>query len=458
MNKKVHKLGLKRTSIIMAVLTAVFSLFLFTLSFRVYSISNRLQESSNEYISSQLAASRLKQGSDNFMKYVRSYVVTGDEAYLKYYQTEHDVTRTYELAYNELLPYITTPYLENTFNNITKYQDMLFSLDALSIQLTMDVYGVEDETYLEMFDEKDYLSDFYKNLTPEQKNKYAIETAFGFGNRPQAEGSYEMDKRIIDDNIESLLKQLASEAQKKQDEDMQLMKLSMQLLRIDSMILLFIVLIDVFFIIKYVVRPLVSNANHINNDEFLDEQGVAEIRTLAISYNDMYAKVKEDNRKLSYEASHDSLTDLYNRQAYYDLKNSNLLTNICLLHIDVDDFKSINDTYGHDVGDKVLKKISETLKCLFRSGDLIYRLGGDEFVVIMIEVGNNYHEIIEEKKNSLYKIMQDDSDGVPKITLSIGASYVQGLADIDSTYKQADKALYKAKAEGKNTIVFYEDI
>ena len=125
--------------------------------------------------------------------------------------------------------------------------------------------------------------------------------------------------------------------------------------------------------------------------------------------------------------------------------------------LDVDDFKGFNDTYGHDVGDKVLQKISRVLSTNVRSEDLIFRLGGDEFAIALQGVRNENRDVIEKKMEKIRNDLLKKDDDTPVIRISLGASFSDGKLDIDNKYKEADIALYRAKEE-KNKLVFYEDV
>ena len=161
--------------------------------------------------------------------------------------------------------------------------------------------------------------------------------------------------------------------------------------------------------------------------------------------------------KLSYEASHDSLTGLLNRNAY-NLSQSDLDdTNFCFILLDVDDFKGFNDTFGHDVGDKVLQKIARVLSSNVRSEDYVFRLGGDEFAIVLQGVKEENRNIIEKKMEKVRNDLLIKDDDTPVIKISLGATFSSGKLDMDRIYKEADVALYRAKEE-KNRMVFYEDV
>ncbi len=127
-----------------------------------------------------------------------------------------------------------------------------------------------------------------------------------------------------------------------------------------------------------------------------------------------------------------------------------------MLILDIDDFKTINDTKGHQAGDQLLTQFAAALQHTFRSNDVIYRLGGDEFVVFMeklYELDNGIAAIMERFYKNMAAIHMDGL----KITSSIGIYAAKEKQDFQHYYKQADKALYQTKKAGKNHYTLYVD-
>ena len=128
-----------------------------------------------------------------------------------------------------------------------------------------------------------------------------------------------------------------------------------------------------------------------------------------------------------------------------------------MILIDLDKFKILNDTYGHETGDKALKRLAEVLKRAFRSEDYVCRIGGDEFAVIMVNATDKMKGLISSKAERIMDSVRDTKDGVPGFTLSIGVAFSDGKTDGDQIYKNADEALYKVKNGGKNGLAFFGD-
>ena len=126
-----------------------------------------------------------------------------------------------------------------------------------------------------------------------------------------------------------------------------------------------------------------------------------------------------------------------------------------MMLMDVDDFKSVNDNYGHDVGDKVLIRLVEVLKSVFRDDDCICRIGGDEFVVFMVHSSGIQQNLIESKIEQIRKGLADAGDGLPSVSVSIGIVNGKSVNGAENLFEKTDAAMYESKRKGKNTYTFY---
>ena len=164
----------------------------------------------------------------------------------------------------------------------------------------------------------------------------------------------------------------------------------------------------------------------------------------------------ENQREL---AGTDPLTSVANRRAFYDLANMELnkarryQTPISVLYMDIDNFKQINDHFGHPTGDKLLGAVARTIKNNIRAIDIVARLGGDEFGILLAETGAESAALVARKlKKKLLELMQDNGWSV---TLSVGAVTFEILPDsVDEMINTADSQMYNAKKNGKNRIQY----
>ncbi len=172
---------------------------------------------------------------------------------------------------------------------------------------------------------------------------------------------------------------------------------------------------------------------------------------------------KRTESKLEYLANHDALTSLPNRRLFYDRVQHSIARarrageGVAVLFLDLDQFKVINDTLSHQVGDHLLQKVAEKLNSSLREGDTLGRLGGDEYV-LLIEGSPDLHELtfIAEKILSLFKetFHVDGYDLYP--TCSVGISrFPDDAQDADALMRNADAAMYQAKEKGRNMYCFF---
>lgn len=177
---------------------------------------------------------------------------------------------------------------------------------------------------------------------------------------------------------------------------------------------------------------------------------------------------KEKLERLEYHATHDHLTDLPNRLLLLD-RIEHAIEKVVrhtivggLIFIDLDNFKEVNDTLGHEVGDKLLMKVSKTLKKCVRNEDTVARIGGDEFIILSDCIGNdkkvakvniiNLAQKIKSALNGIEKIDGHKNISTPSIGVTLFNDDTVGVTDI---IKQADTAMYEAKKQGKNSIEFF---
>ncbi len=166
------------------------------------------------------------------------------------------------------------------------------------------------------------------------------------------------------------------------------------------------------------------------------------------------ANANNHNKLLEF-ATKDSLTNLYNRRAFYDIFADNKQYPIGLMEIDLDFFKKINDTYGHDAGDEVLRVVANKLLEQEVKNVHAFRIGGEEFALLLLNFNLQQtlvianHLLTELRNNPI----QHNDKTIP-ITASIGVAVSEQTCDLDTLMKQADDHLYKAKNTGRNKIVY----
>ena len=220
-------------------------------------------------------------------------------------------------------------------------------------------------------------------------------------------------------------------------------------------------------------NELLSNQNKIKhlkiiaaeNKKFVQQRNILILFITVIVFYILLLRQIKVRKKLKYLAKIDSLTKLFNRRTLFEkgaealelAKNEKQSLSVILL--DVDFFKNINDNYGHDIGDEVIKIIAELGSETMRSRDLFARLGGEEFAGILPGVGCDEAKAIAERLRE--KVANKDLSELniqQKLTVSIGVACLDQIdTSFDDLLNAADIAMYFAKANGRNSVCQYND-
>ncbi len=203
-----------------------------------------------------------------------------------------------------------------------------------------------------------------------------------------------------------------------------------------------------------------EDCNFFNDD---DTPGIESKQMILSRVAEHYALVLGNLRlreRLKMESIHDPLTGLYNRrhmEAFLKReihRSERHRTHVGFIMLDIDHFKHVNDTHGHDTGDAVLKELGGLLQNSIRGGDIACRYGGEEFLLILPEVSLNIAAgRAEELRKRIQELRIHHNDKVLQITISLGvATLPEHGFDTNDVIKAADEALYQAKAEGRNRV------
>ena len=176
-----------------------------------------------------------------------------------------------------------------------------------------------------------------------------------------------------------------------------------------------------------------------------------EIIKLLDQTREVAQRLIEERNYLRDIANIDPLTGLNNRNALSRIRD---FTGIMM--VDIDDFKSINDTYGHDKGDEVIQKIAHLIKATTRAKDCVCRFGGDEFIAVFVDCP---HEVIRERAKKVGAMVSERvvlENPSRNVTTSIGYAFNNYNETFEQVMKHADIALYESKENGKNRVSEYK--
>ncbi len=179
-------------------------------------------------------------------------------------------------------------------------------------------------------------------------------------------------------------------------------------------------------------------------------------RYISVLMSDVTEEYRYKN-KLEQLIIQDELTGIYNRHYFNQVLNQEIKrhqryqTPLSMAFIDIDHFKNINDHYGHDVGDDVLKAMTNTIRHVLRDTDVFCRVGGEEFVVMMPQTTLQNAMVIAERMRQSVEMMHFDQLQ-ETVTISIGVVELFATESSTAFYKRADNALYQAKESGRNRV------
>ena len=187
------------------------------------------------------------------------------------------------------------------------------------------------------------------------------------------------------------------------------------------------------------------------------------MHTLLSAQVDLMEKLYSEVQKLS---TRDPLTNISNRRGFFEAATPQVQSafdreeNLSALMVDIDNFKIVNDIYGHFVGDQVLKSVAEEIEKALRQTDVLGRFGGEEFIAVLPDTTLELGVVIAERVRVRIENHQVFIDGYQiNVTVSIGVSHMQkGIVSMDTLLTQADQAMYAAKRSGRNQVVTYQSI
>jgi diguanylate cyclase (GGDEF)-like protein len=432
----IHALALV-TAVVLAIVATI------TLA-RLFNERNTMEESHVRYEQCSEAAQDLMTASDFLTTQVRLYVLTGDEAYLNGYLNEvlHDKNRDFavETIHAHLKNDDARDRLDTAFgesSNLSKEEMYAMKLVALATGLQQMPQGLSDVA----------ISEQDAALDPDQMRERARVMVLG--------EEYQANKSRIVQNVDECTTDLIASLQDEEEQSGKRFDSLLVVLRV--IVILLAAIVALTFLANYLlmIKPIRMHEQAVRGNNPLPPEGSKELRSFVDSYNQMYEENHRRTMLLKHEAETDPLTGLFNRGSYERLIEETG-DDIALVLIDVDLFKNVNDTYGHDTGDKVLKNVAAIIEDNFRTTDYACRIGGDEFAVIMTDMDGVSHRVVERKLHSIAADLHASGLELPTVTLSSGIAFRSEIEPEVDIFRAADKALYQSKFRGRNCYAFYK--
>ena len=431
---------------VLLAVAALISVALLFAAYRTEASFRRTREAMQRYITCQQDAAQFEEGSDYLTNEARSFIVTGDPAHAINFVEEVEVTRRRERVLDDaayfLAEHSSLEYLEEALT----HSNELAQVESYAMRLAVSGLEHDPGDYPERIASVS-LTEEDAALSPQEQRAKAMDLMFN--------SAYNAKKQLIIQNVALSITALVEDTEAEMIESAGQLSHLQRRETVLIVLLLALFLLAVVLTFALVIRPLYRNIRHLDRREEMPVRGTYEMRHLARIYNDILAENNERSEELSYAATHDALTGVYNRAAYEKTYKSLHGSGVGLLVVDVDKFKHFNDTYGHDVGDLVLKRVAEVLMHNFRSEDHVSRIGGDEFCVIMRHTGSSLKELVVGKVEKMNQILSKPDKGTPPITLSVGIAFSDRENPSGDLFKDADTALFRVKNNGRGGCSVY---
>ncbi|MCR4650307.1 MAG: GGDEF domain-containing protein [Lachnospiraceae bacterium] len=412
-------------------------------TFRLTNSFTSLANAEEEHTELEKAAHELMDASDYLTEQVQRFTINGDRRFLDNYFEEAFESQRREEAIDRMDNDDKTVAALKSLNQALDHSMNLMNQEYYAMRLVIEAKGYTD--YPEVLDGV-VLSDADAALSSEDKIRRATELVLN--------DEYYEQKDDIREDMQASLVEVDILRNSVKEEKMALLRKQLLLVRIVIVIQVISIIVMVRLTSILGIKPVLKAVDKIKSDSPIPEVGANEFRYLAQAYNKMYSKYRTSLENLNFKASHDELTGAYNRAGYELILSGIDLESTYMMLLDVDNFKSINDNYGHEVGDKILIKLVNVIDAIFRDDDYICRIGGDEFVIFIAHSSGMPQRLIASKVEQIKEELSNTDDGLPPISISVGIVNGKDATDVTNLFEKTDVAMYESKRKGKNTYTF----
>lgn len=435
------RIKIRSVSLWSMVIAVVVGLLFFAVSSAGNSEFQVLETATEQCILCEKAAKELQDGSNYLTEQVRLYVMTGQRDYMDAYYEEATNGRR-ENALSELQGSFEGTSAFQALQTALKYSQALMKTEYYAMRLVAEAKG-EELTECPREVQNVLLTTTDQQLSDTEKIALAQQLV--------SDDAYQKTRTAITNQVTECMNGLIQQTRNQLNRATTIFGDMYSKLEIGIVILMLMMVISCIAVYKLVVAPLLKCNESIRKSETFPVTGAAELQMLAETYNQVYRDNEEAQRLLRHKAEHDALTDLLNRASFDKLLklHENGESPFALILVDIDSFKSVNDTYGHAEGDEVLKEVATQLYVNFRSIDFVCRIGGDEFAIIMVEMTSDLRYTIPEKIDAVNAALAKSEAGLPMVTVSAGAAFSDRAEPVGSIFEDADAALYQRKEHGK---------
>lgn len=439
--KQVRGVRISAVNLAMIAISCVLYILLILATIHISQQYKNVHSSMEEYITFEENEAFLTEGSAYMTEQVRLYTVTLEPEYMEHYFTEVNETKRRETALERLKEVYEGDETYSYLTEALRHSNDLMRDEIYAMRLISEAQAYPEESLPPEVQEVP-LSAGDQTLSSDEMIQKARELVFG--------AAYQDAVTQIQNSVESSLESMHKMTNEKMLSDTASLESTMTMQRWLISILFAETVITFLLIIMLIIKPLQIYINCIQEEKMMEITGSYEFKYLALTYNDVFELKNANEVMLRHRAEHDPLTGLINRGGFEQLKSVLRVKGGALgfLIIDVDKFKLVNDGYGHEVGDRVLKKVAKALESHFRASDHAMRIGGDEFAVILTDMTKDMSPLVMQKVQEINDFLLHPDDGLPQVSLSVGGAFSEN-GFTDDLYQRADAALYKVKENGR---------
>lgn len=442
--KRHHDISIRAINNSFVVIIVLFSCGVLFSNHLVLNKYERAVQSQQTFIACEDAATALQKASDDLSICIYNYVDTQSEEYLwEYYSIINRRVREKELANAEQYA-VDCSSLQTALrlsNELAQRETHAFSLIARADDAI-------DSTPAQV---QNYVLPYSEFLQPkEEKIKLARQLIH--------DSAYNNYKQKIYDQIDTFEKEVLSKTENNLLEETHDISFYLRHLYWVAAGGNLLVILLAYILYKKVTVVLSRYINSVSKNETILPEGTVELKYLAGAFNDSLARQKTMQAELRRLADLDALTDIPNRRSLETFMMKKLAESNAagvFIFLDIDEFKNINDTFGHDAGDAVLKFLAGKIQSSCSERDYFGRFGGDEFAVWLDDADRRDMAAVE---TLIAELCGDLPDPKIQISVSAGATYCKAGEAYDDVLKRADMALYAKKRSGKRGVTFYENL
>ena len=442
--RALHPLRIRTVGTIAAIVSVIIAFAALIMLARVSDAFNESQKIHRNYTEYSRVTSDLVTCSDKLTSLARLYVATGDEADLTDYAEQLSTLEQNTDQVSALKDLLAGTKAYSSLFDASAEANSVAKREMRAVVLATQAHKVK-ELPRELRDIT--INDEQAKLSSDEKLELASELLVGEQHR--------IGKDIIVSRVNNSTASMVELMRDAEATSTDRLDGLFGGLRTIIIALLLIILVTLLANFRLIIVPMIRYAQNIRDGEKLARSGASELRLVTDAYNAMYEDLISKNQMLTYEAEHDSLTGVLNRGMYDKLlaEDDGI---VAILVIDIDYFKQVNDTFGHQAGDAILKKVADALAESFNDDAQVCRIGGDEFSLVITNPRISRSDI-EWRIGLIRTKLTEPSAETPAITLSVGVAFYSSMTNTRDLYRAADEALYRVKEASRNDIAFAED-